>query len=692
MTSFVTPVDGQPAVAEHVAQLTLNLNGTRTWPITIAGVTTHQNHVLFSADNTYDIGASGATRPRNLYVGTSARVGTGLYFDTWSMVASNQYRIGTNTADTMSLATNDVTRWTVDASGHLQAGVSNTYDIGTSTFRPRTVYAASSIIAPVFDGQTVGPAGAVDLSFRAQAGNRWQMNASGFIAISDNTLDIGASGATRPRSIYAGTSVVTPTVSSSGSNLEVKATNQIQFFSGATQRWTIDSVGISPYADNTYDIGWASFRPRDLYLGRDLIAGRHIMGAFDLTGTSVIKNSTTNSMTYLSILPNGTNSWATLQIIGGANATASSNKKLALNQYDTTSSIVANDGSTSLQINAAGSSSSLRFATANADRVTISSAGLTTFADIGYNTPSVWNNGFTQLNGRIKMGYGSSGADPIALIGFGASNAPTSLMTQTNQYMMLAEYWGNSLATGTIKGLEFGIKGSVSGTNDMVAMHIKPVTRQAPGVVQNATQLKIDPQVTSASEGGANNNIGLEIGNQSGATTNWSLLVRGPSKFDAGLTVGTGAGLNFEGTSYIIVSGGNFIYRAPAGGAHHFQDNTAAAATLFTGAITASATISGNYKAGYYVIAHGGYMNWGSMNIVNSNSASVYLPNGAGLAGYWTIVKNWAGAAIYVGTQGGQVIGMADGTTTTALTVGVGQAYTFMSDGGAGMMVIAKAT
>lgn len=47
------------------------------------------------------------------------------------------------------------------------------------------------------------------LNFRAGAANRWQINASGhLLTVADNTLDIGASGATRPRTVYAGTSIV----------------------------------------------------------------------------------------------------------------------------------------------------------------------------------------------------------------------------------------------------------------------------------------------------------------------------------------------------------------------------------------------------------------------------------------------------------------------------------------------------
>ena len=46
--------------------------------------------------------------------------------------------------------------------------------------------------------------------------NRWRFqNAGNFIADSDNTVDIGASGANRPRTVYAGTSVLAPYVRTS---------------------------------------------------------------------------------------------------------------------------------------------------------------------------------------------------------------------------------------------------------------------------------------------------------------------------------------------------------------------------------------------------------------------------------------------------------------------------------------------
>lgn len=57
----------------------------------------------------------------------------------------------------------------------------------------------------------VGTGGAASLSFRTNSVNRWIVgNTSGhFVAGVDNTYDIGASGATRPRSVYTGTSVFT---------------------------------------------------------------------------------------------------------------------------------------------------------------------------------------------------------------------------------------------------------------------------------------------------------------------------------------------------------------------------------------------------------------------------------------------------------------------------------------------------
>lgn len=69
---------------------------------------------------------------------------------------------------------------------------------------------AASHPALTVGGQTEGlyQPGAGRLGFGTNGGGRWEMNGSGhFLAALDNTYDIGAAAATRPRTIYAGTDV-----------------------------------------------------------------------------------------------------------------------------------------------------------------------------------------------------------------------------------------------------------------------------------------------------------------------------------------------------------------------------------------------------------------------------------------------------------------------------------------------------
>lgn len=59
----------------------------------------------------------------------------------------------------------------------------------------------------------LGTAGAAAVEFFTAGAARWQVNASGhLVAVSDNTLDIGALGATRPRYLYVGSAAAIPIV------------------------------------------------------------------------------------------------------------------------------------------------------------------------------------------------------------------------------------------------------------------------------------------------------------------------------------------------------------------------------------------------------------------------------------------------------------------------------------------------
>lgn len=65
--------------------LAFGSNGTARWTVSASG------HLLAFADNTYDIGAAGATRPRNVYV-----AGNGNFGGSMTIAASGGYHFGSN--------------------------------------------------------------------------------------------------------------------------------------------------------------------------------------------------------------------------------------------------------------------------------------------------------------------------------------------------------------------------------------------------------------------------------------------------------------------------------------------------------------------------------------------------------------------------------------------------------------------
>jgi hypothetical protein len=119
------------ALAGTMAAPNLDVNGT----LGVTGAATFVQisfggHFLASTDNTFDIGASGANRPRNIYVGGKVLVAQ---IDT----VSGNFAWGA--AGTGS--------WQVQANGqHIIASTDNTYNIGASgSNRPRTGYFGTSV-------------------------------------------------------------------------------------------------------------------------------------------------------------------------------------------------------------------------------------------------------------------------------------------------------------------------------------------------------------------------------------------------------------------------------------------------------------------------------------------------------------------------------------------------------------------
>jgi hypothetical protein len=117
---------------------------------TLAGLTNPvTSNLTFSSDNAFDIGASAASRPRTGYFGTS--ISTPLVANPGSTIdlnltsSRNLYLTSTGSGGNglIIFTTGGSQRWAINDVGTLFAGTDNTVDIGTSgANRPRNLYLA----------------------------------------------------------------------------------------------------------------------------------------------------------------------------------------------------------------------------------------------------------------------------------------------------------------------------------------------------------------------------------------------------------------------------------------------------------------------------------------------------------------------------------------------------------------------
>jgi hypothetical protein len=122
---------GTNATASTVADLTV------TNTLTVSGLVTSN---LRFTDNTYDIGASGATRPRDLFLSRNLTVG-GTMTVSGGINFNGNVTVGDSSADTLTVNSTITSNLIF---------TDNTYDIGASgATRPRSIYAGSGITAPV---------------------------------------------------------------------------------------------------------------------------------------------------------------------------------------------------------------------------------------------------------------------------------------------------------------------------------------------------------------------------------------------------------------------------------------------------------------------------------------------------------------------------------------------------------------
>ena len=310
-------------------------------------------HLLANTDNTYDIGASGANRPRTGYFGTSLNVGpfptgliqvpgVGAYGMSWAFIggdgvtdaAAKRIRIGathyTNAEEPFTLidaiagsttsvlnigggtgtgnaatevsvwtAANNTTtsgtqRWAWNSSGHFAPIASATYNIGDTSARVLNVYAANLDVSRSFDGVVgmVAVNGSAGTSARAGIQLTNDGGSSAFVALhgSGTAAGIGFANTLALQAPYSNGIILSA----------IHASGVISFATGGTSsgntRWKIDASGhLLGNADNTYDIGASGAnRPRNLFVANTVTAGIGYITAnnayFAWTGRSVMRS------------------------------------------------------------------------------------------------------------------------------------------------------------------------------------------------------------------------------------------------------------------------------------------------------------------------------------------------------------------------------------------------------------------
>lgn len=362
--------------------LELGVGNTSNWRINQSG------DLLAISDNSYDIGASGATRPRTGYYGTSLVVGTvtsGLLniSDTSAPANTSLYIARTEAFEYVRLRNADTdpaggqavifqrSRGTI-ASPALATDGDKLGAIGAQQYvSAGPLFATSASVEFYCDGTPSATSAPGRISFRTTptgavgTTERWRITSAGHLltGAADNTYDIGATGATRPRRVYVGTEVIvgstvtigTATITGSGAlsltatsaalALAATGTNNITLDTNATNRLTISTTQISiTNADITCVGAGASsekFGAGALAAGSSSVAIGNAATAAGVTatavGSSASASNTLNTAVGSSAAATGTSSATAI----GAGATASASNTLAIGRAVT----VAHTGS-----------------------------------------------------------------------------------------------------------------------------------------------------------------------------------------------------------------------------------------------------------------------------------------------------------------------------------------------------------
>lgn len=159
---------------------------------------------LVTPDNTYDIGASAGTSPRDIYYGRRIISYGDINLLSWGGVYL------------------------------YDSGDSSTADASLLQLYPDTVQTA-----------TKGAGVANDLNLGTNGTSRWRLGATTghLLAVADNTYDIGAFGANRPRNVIVGTMVVLPAGTSSSPSINFAGAPLTGIYQSGLNELAISSVG-----------------------------------------------------------------------------------------------------------------------------------------------------------------------------------------------------------------------------------------------------------------------------------------------------------------------------------------------------------------------------------------------------------------------------------------------------------------
>jgi hypothetical protein len=261
------------------------VGGVDRFVILKSGAVSAYGNLTFFTDNTYDIGASGASRARSIYAGTSfvAPPGT-VSAPGFTFTGDTDTGMWSPSADVLQFASNGTVRMTLDSSGNVGIGVSVTnptyqLDVGNSTggtIAVSTAGSAGSEASPLFS--TINFLG--------------YLNAvNGAITVEDKRVNIFGGWMNFHVRDSSDTLQKRMTIDNYGNvGIGTASPSTLLHVAGVT---TLGG-NLLPSADATYDIASAAAQFRDAYLSRSVIISQAAIPAGGVAGRGLRFSSTAN--------------------------------------------------------------------------------------------------------------------------------------------------------------------------------------------------------------------------------------------------------------------------------------------------------------------------------------------------------------------------------------------------------------